>query len=154
MPPNDDTTIKLAQVEVKLQSVVAIVERIESFIERFVSIDRTIAELVIQHSHTQEKIADLRNSVAAGNQAHRAAIDALSARVEGAVDRGNALENKSSGALKIVSWFCGLATAAMIGCGSWVFQTASDSAKVNAVQQERIERLERDLSSRDRGAAK
>lgn len=147
MPP-DDTGIKLAQVEIKLQSVVSIVERIESTIERFVSLDRTIAELAIQHSHTQEKIADLRNSVTVCNQAHRVATEALTIKTNATHDKVNELENKSSGALRIVSWFCGLATAGLLASGAWVFQTASESAKVNAVQQERIERMERDLNRR------
>lgn len=146
---NEDAVLKLATLETKFDAFSDAVSRIERVMERNLARaeanDGTVRELVLQQQHTQERLNEVRRATELCTEAHRAANDSLAKRLTDTHDRVAALENKSGSALRVVAWFCGVFSAALLGTGSWAFNQISESTRVNGLQQQRIERLEHEL---------
>jgi hypothetical protein len=151
----DETGQRLARLEGKMESVVEVVQRIENGLQRVIGpLDRGLAELTIQFQHLQEKVSDTREQTVACAEAHKASSKQLDERIQDVHDKHAALENKTTGGLRVAMWICGGVSAAMFAAGSWVVVQVGKNAELNAVHQQRIEQLEKQVAeARDEARA-
>jgi len=143
---NNDISIKFAHMEGKVERIEAIVERIEKAVSGVLSLDRTIAEVALQQKHMAEKLADVRQDVAECNATHKAGLDQVAVKLALVSDKHNELENKSAGALRVMGWISGIIVTVMLSCGAWVFNRATENARLLSVQQVQIERLQKEVA--------
>ena len=142
---NDSESVqRLARLEGQMDSVAQAVSRIESFIQQVINpIDRRMGEVQLQLQHLQEKVSDTREQTAACNESHKSATKLLTEKIDAVHDQAAKLEAKSTAGLRVAVWFCGIFGAIVFAAGSWIFAQVGKNTEVNAVQQQRIDQLEK-----------
>lgn len=144
---NDHEAVqRLARLEGSMESMSQALARIEGFIQRVVNpIDRNLAELATNFKHLEGKVLETREQGSQCADAHKAASKMLGERIDAVHEKASALENRSTGALRMAMWFCAVFSGAAIAAGGWLFSQVGEGSRVNAVQQQRIEQLERQV---------
>lgn len=144
---SDEGVQRLARLEGQMESVFQSVQRIEQVIQKVVGpIDRSLGEMTINMRHLGEKLQETREATAACNESHRASTELMKERVDGVHDQTCKLENKATAGLRVAVWFCGIFSAVAFGSGGWIFAQVGKNTEINAVQQQRIEQLEKQVS--------
>lgn len=138
----DDLQIKLASMEGQLAVVAPSLQRIEEQLQRLVMLDKTVAELAVRQSHSVDAISHIRERIDENRTQQVSAHTALTARVEETARSSARFENRISGALYVVMSL--LAVAAT--CGGWLLNRVDEMSKTNAVQENRLASLERDMT--------
>jgi hypothetical protein len=142
----DDGVQRLARLEGKMESVSESVQRIESAIQRLMGpIDRNLTELQMNVRHMDEKLQDTREQTAACNEGHKASTKALTTSIDAVSKQASALESKATAGLRVAVWFCGVFSAIVFAAGGWIFAQVGKNTEINAVQQQRIDQMEKQL---------
>lgn len=144
---NDQESIqRLTRVEERMLTMSDALGRIEQVIQRVINpIDRSLAELTLNMTHMAEKLAETREQTVACAESHRLSSKQLDERLDKVHEMTAALENKTTAGLRVAQWFCGGIAAVTLSAGGWLISEASTGSRMMAVQQQRIEQLEKQI---------
>lgn len=134
---------KLANVEGQLSVMAGSMQRIEDQLDRVVSLDRSMAEVVLRQSHTADALDHIRRRVDENRAIQHEADNAIASKIETVAAASSRFENRVQGALYVVVMLIGLVG----GLGGWILNRVDGNTQSNALQQQRLERLERDLET-------
>lgn len=144
---NDEAVQRLARLEGKMESISEVVQRIETVVQRIVGpIDRSLAELTVQVRHMGEKLQETREATVACNEAHKATTQQLSIRINDVHDQHEKFQAATTAGLHLAQWLAGGFALVVFAVGGWFFAQVGKNTEINAVQQQRIEQLERLMS--------
>ena len=149
MAEDRDVAVAIASLQEQMNGVMGTLEEIKESMAQLISIDRTVAELLIHKDSAKRDIEMLwvRHDEA------KARDDKLKERID-EVDRGHEkFVNTFNGGMRVFLAIAGILQASIIGSVIWAFTHIGDGDTLNRVQEQRIQVLEqqvRDISKEPR----
>lgn len=145
----DDLNLKLATLEGHMSGLTDAMRRIEEQLQKLVTLDRTVAEIMVRQTHTGDALTHVRTRIEENRSAGEQAAVRLHERVDTVTQAATAFHARVTGALYVLVALLGVIT----GGAGWVLLRVDENTRVNAVQEQRLQRLEDDLKQLRRPGA-
>ena len=141
MAEDQDVAVAIAQMREQMNGVMGTLEEIKESMAQLISIDRTVAELLIHKDSAKRDIEMLWTRL----DDAKVRDDKLKERID-IVDREHEkFVNTFNGGMRVFLTIAGILQASVIGAVIWAFTHIGDADTLNRVQEQRIQVLEQQV---------
>lgn len=137
---------QIAELRGQLSAMVGGMRRIEEAVAQIVSMDKTIAELVIKQNANENKFREMDHDIKNVDQRRQTGYEVLDTRMGAWGEKHTTFTATTNGALIALKVFSGVVAALLMAAATWAYNQIDNNTRINAQQEYQLATLRQELA--------